>query len=96
MNPWKSHLTCSYCSQILKDPIYLPCNHSICRGHLSERDVVKENRIKCKKCNGEFQIKDNQFKSNEAISKLIESQSHLNDTELKTQTRIRSFYSNIL
>jgi hypothetical protein len=41
----KSHLTCSYCAKILKDPILLPCDVSICREHLSDRDVVKTNKI---------------------------------------------------
>jgi hypothetical protein len=77
----KSHLTCSYCSRIFKDPIELPCDETICREHLSERDVVKENRIKCTKCNEEFQIKDNQFKSTKAFTNLIESQSYLSDEE---------------
>ncbi len=73
----KSQLICSYCSRIFKDPILLPCEDSICRQHLKERDVVKQNKIKCKKCNEEFEVKNNQFKSNEAISKLIDGQSHL-------------------
>ena len=42
----KSQLTCSYCSRIFKDPILLPCDDSICREHLSERDVVKQNKSK--------------------------------------------------
>ena len=57
--------------------IVLPCDDSICRRHLNERDVVKQNKIKCKKCNEEYGVKGNNFKSNEAISKLIGSQSYL-------------------
>ena len=77
----KSHLTCSYCSKIFKDPIQLPCDDLICREHLSERDVVKQNRIICKKCNEEFCVKGNEFKSNETFTKLIESQSYLNEEQ---------------
>jgi hypothetical protein len=40
----KSNWICSYCSKIVKDPIDLPCDESICRQHLSEKDVVKENK----------------------------------------------------
>ena len=47
----KSQLTCSHCSKIFRDPIELPCDDFICREHLSEKDVVKENKIKCKECN---------------------------------------------
>jgi hypothetical protein len=83
MNQWKSQLTCSYCSRIFKDPILLSCGDSICRQHLKEKDVVKQNKIKCVKCNEEFGVKNNEFKSNEAISKLIESQSYLSVDEIK-------------
>jgi hypothetical protein len=68
----KSQLTCSYCSRIFKDPIVFPCDDSICRDHLSERDVVKQNKIKCKQCNEEFQVKNSEFKSNVELKKLIE------------------------
>jgi hypothetical protein len=81
----KSQLKCSYCSKIVKDPIELPCNDSICLEHLSDRDVVKENKIKCGECNEEFQIKDIEFKSRKTYKKLKESQSYLSveETSLK-------------
>jgi hypothetical protein len=78
----KSQVTCSYCSKIFKDPIDLPCGDSICREHLSERTVVKTNRIKCNKCNEEFGVKNNEFKSNNQLKHSIESHSHLSDQEL--------------
>jgi hypothetical protein len=78
----KSQLTCSYCSKIFRNPILLPCDDSICREHLTERDVVKQNKIKCKACNEEFQVKENQFKSNEELTQIIESQSYLSDEEI--------------
>jgi hypothetical protein len=84
----KSQLTCSYCSKIFKDPILLPCEDSICCQHLSERDVVKTNRIKCKECNEEFGAKENQFKSNEDLKKLIESQSHLGEEEVSLKKEL--------
>jgi hypothetical protein len=34
-------------------------------------------------CNEEFGVKNNEFKSNEAITQIIESHSYLNETELK-------------
>ena len=78
----KANWTCSYCSRIFRDPILLPCGDSICRDHLKDRDVVKENRIKCKKCNDEFQIKDNEFITNNDLKTLVESQSYLSEEEL--------------
>jgi hypothetical protein len=92
----KSEVTCSYCSSIFKDPIDLPCGDSICREHFSERDVVKEKRIKCKKCNGEYQVKDNEFKSNNQFKNSIESHSYLSDEELRLkqdlEQSIRQFF----
>ncbi len=82
--------------EIFKDPILLPCNHSICREHLSERDVVKENKLNCKQCNEEFQVRSSEFKSNEALTKLIENQSFLSDEETnlkqKLEISIRKFF----
>jgi hypothetical protein len=92
----KSQLTCSYCSKIFKDPIDLPCDDSICREHLTERDVVKENKIKCKECKQEFQVNDNEFRSNKTLRKLIESQSYLSEKEMslkqKLEVSIRKYF----
>jgi 5-methylcytosine-specific restriction endonuclease McrA len=92
----KSHLICSYCAKIIKEPIELPCEDSICREHLSERNVVKENRIKCKKCKQDFGVRDNQFNSNKTLRSLIESQCYLSEEEssLKKELEesIRTFF----
>jgi hypothetical protein len=92
----KFQLTCSYCSRIFKDPIVLPCNDTICRQHLSEKEVKQANKIECTKCKKEFVVKGNEFKSNEDIVKLIESKSHLNDEELilkqELEASIRRFF----
>jgi hypothetical protein len=65
-----------------------PRQISICRGHLSERDIAKQNKIKCKACNEEIEVKNIEFKSNEAISKLKDSHSYLNVEELKLKREI--------
>ena len=43
--------------------------------------IVKSNRIKCNKCNEEFGVKNNEFKSNETLSQLKESHSYLSGEE---------------
>ncbi len=92
----KHQLTCSYCSRIFKDPIILPCDDSICRQHLSERTVVKENRIKCKECNEEFRVKDYDIKLNQTLANLIESLSYLSQEEIELkrglEDSIKNFY----
>ena len=84
----KSKLTCSYCLKIFKDPIQLPCGDSICREHASERDVVKNNKIKCKKCSDESGVKNNEFKSNHSLKKLVEDQSYLSEVEINLKQEL--------
>jgi hypothetical protein len=86
----KSNWTCSYCSKIVKDPIDLPCDDSICRQHLSEKAVVKENKIKCNECSKEFRINDEEFRSNKSLRKLIESQSYLSGEEISLKKELRA------
>jgi hypothetical protein len=92
----KSQLTCSYCSKIYKDPIDLSCDDSICREHLTARDVVKANKIVCNECKQEFQVKENEFKSNKSFKKLIESQSYLSEEEMslkkELEVSIRNYF----
>ena len=92
----KSQLTCSYCSRIFKDPVLLPCDDSVCREHLSERDVVKENRIKCKECQQEFQLNDDEFRSNKGLRMLVGSQSYLSEEDMRlkkeVEQSIRKFF----
>jgi hypothetical protein len=96
MNKLKITLTCSYCTKIFKNPIELPCKHSVCKEHLIEKDVQKLNKIKCVECNQEFQVKDNEFKSVEVFKKLLDDQLYLSDEEvslkLKIEDSIRNFH----
>jgi len=92
----KSQLTCSYCSKIIRDPIQLPCDDSICREHLKDRDVVKQNKIKCKKCSEEFQVNGYEFRSDTTLKSLIESHSYLSEEEISRkqdlEASIRKFF----
>ena len=76
----------------------MPCENSVCREHLSERDVVKQNKIKCKECKGEFQVKETEFKTNKTLKKLIESQSYLSEKEINLkrdlEVSVRRFVQN--
>ena len=90
----KPHLTCSYCSKIYKDPIDLPCGHSICRERLSQRDILKVNKIKCKKCSHEFAVKDNDFKSNKTLKKQVEDQTHLSEGEINLKQKLEDSIQN--
>ena len=88
MNRWKSSLTCSYCSKILKDPIELPCKHHLCNEHLTEKDVVKQNRIKCVECKQDFEVKDNEFKPIKILKKQLDELLFLSDEEVSIKKQI--------
>ena len=88
MNNLNSALTCSYCSKIFKDPIELPCKDNLCKEHLVEKDVVKQNRIKCAECKQDFQVKDNEFESNDFVKKQIDDHVYLSDEELSLKKQI--------
>ena len=81
MKRFKSSLACSYCSKIFKDPIELPCKHHLCKEHLTEKDIVIENRIRCGECKQDFKVKDNDFKTIEIIKKQIDAHVYLSDEE---------------
>jgi hypothetical protein len=74
-----------YCSKLLKHSIQLPCDESICREHLTERGVLKQNKIKC-----------NEFKSIVAFNQFKERQSYLVDEERslkqELEDKIRNFF----
>jgi hypothetical protein len=92
----KANWTCSYYSKILKDPILLPCEDNICREHLSQKDVVKQNTIKCVKCQENFPIKGHEFKSIKTLKQLIEDKSYLSEEEINLmknlEESIRKFF----
>ena len=78
----KTNLTCSYCSKIYKDPIELPCEDCICREHLTEQDIVQQNKIKCAKCQRVFEVKNaDLFKSNKSLKQLVDDKSYLSEEE---------------
>ena len=92
MNKLKQSLTCPNCSKIFKDPVELPCDDFICREHLNDKDVIKENKIKCFKCKQEFEVKGNDFKSNKFVQIQINDQMFLNDKEISLKQQIEESF----
>ena len=97
MNKLKSGYICLYCSKILKNPIELPCEDLICKEHLTENGVLKNDKIKCHECKQEFKVKGVEFKSNKFAQKKINEQIYLSDQEIslkqKIEDSIKLFYS---
>ena len=78
---------------IVKDPIELPCDHSICREHLKERDVDKANKYKIQwmKTRVWSQRKwiSNRIKHTRSQKRERESQCCLSEEEISLKVRIR-------
>jgi hypothetical protein len=89
MNNLKATLTCSYCSKIFKDPIELPCKHILCKEHLTEKDIVKQNRIKCGECKQGFQVKDNDFNATEMLKDKLDDFLFLSHREFSLKMKIQ-------
>jgi hypothetical protein len=79
---------CSYCLKIYKKPVELPCKDSICKVHLTERDVIKNNKIVCAKCNQEFEVKGNVFTSQNLVNQLLNTQIYLSNDEINLKKKI--------
>jgi hypothetical protein len=88
MHRLKSTLTCSYCYKIFKDPLELPCSHHLCKEHLAEKSGVKQNRIKCGECKQDFDVNNNDFKTNSLIKKQLDDHVYLSDDELSMKEQI--------
>ena len=78
MSHLKSEFTCNICQFILKDPVELPCTHSICSEHV--RDFTAKNgRTECLNCAIDFDVPQNGFSPNlEAINYIVE-ENHLTE-----------------
>lgn len=62
-------IKCSKCQKTLESPVLLPCNHSICKKHVSEKNI--KDTLKCPKCGVVHKIPRSGFLLNEALSELI-------------------------
>jgi hypothetical protein len=86
---FKSSLTCSYCSKIFKEPIELPCDDYVCEEHLTETNVVKQNKIECATCKKSFEINGETFKSVKPFKRLLDDQVYLSDEEINLKLKIK-------
>ena len=97
MEKLKLNLTCSYCKKIFKNPVELPCEDLICKEHLNDKEVIRQNKIKCHECKQEYEVNGNEFNLNKSIQKQIDKKLFLNEEELtlkqKIEESIKLFYT---
>ena len=84
----KSELICDICKFILKDPVSLPCSHTVCFEHLRD-GTVKNGSIRCLKCEKDFYVPRNGFEANSALANLLANESHLSDEEKSIKCAIQ-------
>lgn len=77
----KTNLTCRYCSKIFKEPVSMPCGHTICKEHLSESNVVQKDLVKCDSCSEEFNLSKTKFNSNYVAQSIIDDEDYLSHEE---------------
>ena len=85
----KVNLTCPCCLRICKNPVTLPCQDNLCEEHLHDFKFLKDNHIKCLVCKKEFNVKNNQFPSNNMLQKLIDNENYLNSDEKSSKMSLR-------
>ena len=84
----KSNMCCSVCTKIFKKPISLPCGDSLCEEHLTLASASNETKIKCKKCEIQFVIKEHTFLPNKTLQALLDDYSYLSSDEQKLKFRM--------
>lgn len=72
MNKISNALKCVNCQTILKAPVLLPCEHSICKHHLEK---CENNEIECLECHEKHAIPEKVgFPFNRPLAEIIEAQ----------------------
>ena len=89
----KSTFTCSKCSKIYKDPIVLPCGHTICNQHVQNQLKIKINCIECD--NKEFCLTQTLLSSNHVVRQLIEREHFLLDAEKNLKKKLEEILARL-
>ena len=74
----KLDLLCQICNNVLKDPVNLPCQCTICHAHLK---TAKDGLISCETCGEEFVVRNIECKVNKLAKKALDAEDHLSPEE---------------
>jgi hypothetical protein len=85
----KQNLSCPQCTKIFRDPIVLPCGHTICKEHLHACT-----KIDCFTCNREFiNLNENSFVTNFVVANLVKDENFLSQDEYDCKQSIIELFS---
>ena len=62
-------IKCSICQEILESPVILPCNHTVCKKHVTSQ--IKDDHFNCDKCGVEHGVPTNGFQLLPFLEELI-------------------------
>lgn len=68
MNKITNAIKCGNCKSVLQSPVLLPCEHSICKLHITSKP------IKCERCGEEHEPPSTGFPTNRALAEIIDAQ----------------------
>jgi len=80
--------TCGICLYIQKDPVYLKCNHSVCKKHIDDLIYMKQPHITCPECNEVIEIPGNGFVENTKLKDQINKENYLNAKEKRLKSQL--------
>jgi hypothetical protein len=85
----KQNLSCPQCTKIFRDPIVLPCGHTLCKEHLRACTTID-----CLPCKREFiNLNENSFVTNIVVANLVKDENFLSQDEHDCKQTIIELFS---
>ena len=85
----KQNLSCPQCTRIFRDPIVLPCGHTLCKEHLRSSTTIE-----CLLCQREFiNLNENSFVTNIVVANLVKDENFLSSDEHDCKQSIKELLS---
>ena len=68
MNLLNDMIKCTFCEEIIIQPVFLPCGHSICKHHVDQvTNNTRQRKIDCENCSKSYSIPVDGFAPNRSL-----------------------------